>query len=261
MPLLAGRSIEDRDRNSAVTPAVISARAAETLWPGRDPIGHQFSRGDPNSHLLVVGVVADGHATRIDAVSPLMVYVPYWYENEGKCVLVAHASGNATAVVAALRRVIRDVDPEIAIAEIAPLQHVIDKSLEGRRYQMWLFVAFGAVALLIAMVGVYATTAYGVSRRRREMNIRVALGARVSQVFGLVLRQSATPVAVGLAAGCAGALAIGTVVASLLYEVRASDPLVIAGVATLVGAVGLLASTRAARQGLRINPASALRDE
>src|SRR4029077_5789553 len=106
-----------RDRNSALTPAVISARAAETLWPGRDPIGHQFSRGNPDAHLQVVGGVADGHATQIDAVSPLMVYVPYWYENEGKSVLVAQTSGDATAVVAGLRQAIRAVDPEIAIAE------------------------------------------------------------------------------------------------------------------------------------------------
>ncbi|HWF86854.1 MAG TPA: ABC transporter permease [Vicinamibacterales bacterium] len=261
MPILEGRSIEDRDRRGAATPAVISSRAAETLWPGRDPVGHQFSRGNPDEHFLVVGIVADGHATQIDAVSPLMVYVPYWYNNEGKSVLVAHTTGDATAVVSELRQAIRDVDPETAIADSSPLQHVVDKSLEGRRYQMWLFVAFGAIALLIATVGVYATTAYGVSRRRREMNIRVALGARVSQVFGLVLRQSATPVAVGLAAGCAGALAIGTLVASLLYQVRASDPFVITAVVALVGAVGLLASAMAARQGLRINPAAALRDE
>jgi ABC-type antimicrobial peptide transport system permease subunit len=126
---------------------------------------------------------------------------------------------------------------------------------------MWLFAAFGGVALLIATVGVYATTAYGVSRRRREMNIRVALGARASQVFALVLRQSATPVLAGIAAGCAGALAIGTVVASLLFKVHARDPLVITGIAALVGAVGMLASATAARHGLRINPAAALRDE
>jgi putative ABC transport system permease protein len=81
-------------------------------------------------------------------------------------VLVAHTAGDATAIVAALRQAIRAVDPEIAIAEASPLQQVVDKSLEGRRYQMWLFVAFGAIALLIAAVGVYATTAYGVSRRR-----------------------------------------------------------------------------------------------
>jgi len=261
MPIVAGRSFDDRDRSGAAPPAVISARAAGTLWPGRDPIGHQFSRGDPNQHFIVVGVVADGHATRIDAPSPLMVYVPYWYNNEGRSVLVAHTTGDASAVVAELRQAVRAVDPEIAIADASPLQSVIDKSLEGRRYQMWLFIAFGAIALLIATVGVYATTAYGISRRRREMNIRVALGARVSEVFSLVLRQSATPVAVGLAAGCAGALAIGTVMASLLYEVRVSDPLVIAAVIALVGSVGLAASAIAAKQGLRINPAAALRED
>jgi len=261
MPIVAGRSFDDRDRSGAAPPAVISARAAGTLWPGRDPIGHQFSRGDPNQHFIVVGVVADGHATRIDAPSPLMVYVPYWYNNEGRSVLAAHTTGDASAVVAELRQAVRAVDPEIAIADASPLQSVIDKSLEGRRYQMWLFIAFGAIALLIATVGVYATTAYGISRRRREMNIRVALGARVSEVFSLVLRQSATPVAVGLAAGCAGALAIGTVMASLLYEVRVSDPLVIAAVIALVGSVGLAASAIAAKQGLRINPAAALRED
>ena len=114
---------------------------------------------------------------------------------------------------------------------------------------MWLFVAFGVVALLIATVGVYATTAYGVSRRRREMNIRVALGARASQVFALVLRQSAMPLVIGIALGCAGALAIGTVVANLLFKVRASDPLVIVSVVALVGAVGLIASATAATSG------------
>ena len=156
---------------------------------------------------------------------------------------------------------IHAVDPEIAIADVSPLHDVVDKALENRRYQMWLFTAFGAVALLIATVGIYATTAYGVSRRRREMNIRVALGARASQVFALVLRQSATPLLVGIAVGCAGALAIGTVVASLLFKVRASDPLVIAAVVALVGTVGLVASATAARQGLRIDPAAALRNE
>jgi predicted permease len=259
MPITKGRSIDERDRNNAVTPAVISARAAETLWPGEDPVGRQFARGDPSAHFEVVGVVVDGHPTALEAESPLMVYVPYWYNNEGKSVLVVQTPGDAAA--AGLRRVIHDVDPEIAIADISPLQKVVDKALQSRRYQMWLFTMFGAVALLIATVGVYATTAYGVSRRRREMNIRVALGARASQVFALVLRQSATPLAAGIAIGCAGALASGTVVASLLFKVRASDPIVITAVVTLVAAVGVLASATAARQGLTIDPAAALRDE
>jgi putative ABC transport system permease protein len=261
MPIAKGRAIDERDRNRAVVPAVISARASQTLWPGEDPLGQQFARGDPSQHFEVVGIVADGHPTALEAESPLMVYVPYWFNNEGKSVLMVRTPGEATAVAAELRRVIHAVDPEIAIADVSPLRQVVDKALAGRRYQMWLFTAFGAVALVIAAVGVYATTAYGVSRRRREMNIRAALGARASQVIALVLRQSLIPLFAGIAAGCAGALAIGTVVASLLFKVRATDPFVLATVVALVGAVGVLASATAARQGMRVDPAAALRDE
>jgi ABC-type antimicrobial peptide transport system permease subunit len=160
-----------------------------------------------------------------------------------------------------MRRAVREIDPEIAIADAVPLAHVVDKALEGRRYQMWLFVAFGIVALVIATIGVYATTAYSVSRRRREMNIRVALGAPPSQVVTLVVRQSATALAAGLAAGSVGAAAIGTLVASLIFEGRARDPIVIVGVVLVVGAIGLTASATAAKRGLRIDPAAALREE
>ena len=126
---------------------------------------------------------------------------------------------------------------------------------------MWLFTAFGAVALLIATVGVYATTAYGVSRRRREMNIRAALGARASQVFGLVLRQSAAALLAGIIIGSAAALAIGTAIGSLLFQVSPGSPIVIAAVAALVATVGISASAVAARGVLRIDPAQALRND
>ena len=261
IPIAKGRSIDERDRGRVITAAVISARAAQTLWPGEDPIGRQFTRADPAGKLEVVGVIPDGHATTLEAESPLMVYVPYWYNNEGKSVLVVQTQADTATVARDLRRVIHAVDPEIAIAEVEPLGRVVEKAVAARRYQMWLFTAFGAVALAIAVVGVYATTAYGVSRRRREMNIRVALGAQASQVLALVLRQNAAPLLAGLAAGCAGALALGTVIGGLLFQVRASDPLVIAAAVTLVSATGMAASATAARQGLRIDPAAALRHD
>ena len=261
MPIAKGRSIEERDRNRAVAPAVISSRAAQTLWPDEDPIGRLFTRGDPDDRFEVVGVVVDGHATTLEAESPLMVYVPYWFNNEGKSVLLVRTRGDAPDVASDLRRAVHAVDPEIAVADVSPLRRIVDHALESRRYQMWLFSAFGASALLIASLGVYGTTAYGVSRRRREMNIRVALGARASQVFALVVRQSTAPVLVGIAIGCGGAVAIGTILASLLFNVRARDPLIIASVAVLVGAIGTLASAAAARGSLRIDPAAALRDQ
>ena len=261
MPILQGRSIEERDRTRKPTPAVISARTAQVLWPEGPAIGREFTRTDPARRFEVVGVVADGRVTALESDPPLMVYVPYWYNNEGKSVLVVRAQGDPAPLVAAVRGVVRDVDPDLAIARVAPLRHVIDAAVEGRRYQASLFTVFGGAALLIAIVGVYATTAYGVSRRRRELNIRVALGARASQVFSLVLRQSATPVAIGLAAGLGGALALGGIVAGLLFEVRPRDPLVLTGVLGLVAIVGLASAAAATLAELKLDPASALRDE
>jgi putative ABC transport system permease protein len=261
MPILKGRSIDERDRTHALTPAVISARAAQILWPGDDPVGKVFTRGNRSDRFEIVGVVVDGHPTSLETESPLMVYVPYWYNNEGKSVLVAQTSGAVAPTIEALRTAIRSVDPEVAIGETAPLNNLVDKAVEGRRYQMSLFLTFGLVALLIATIGVYATTSYGVSRRQREMNIRVALGAATSQVFALSVRQTAVPVAIGIAAGCAGALAMGTVIASLLFQVRPGDPVVLGTAALAVALVGLLAASSAARNALRINPVNALRQE
>ena len=261
MPILKGRGLEERDRTNALTPAVISARAAQTLWPDGDSIGKVFTRGNPNERFEVVGVVVDGHPTALDVESPLMVYVPYWYNNEGRSVLVARTSGDGAAVIRELRAAIHAVDPEVAIGETAPLGALVDKAVAGRRYQTTLFVAFGMVALLIAAIGVYATTAYSVSRRRREMNIRVALGAPIAGVFALVLRQAAAPLAAGIAAGSAAALATGGIVAGLLFQVTPRDPLVMTGAALLVAAAGIVAAATAARHGLRIDPVEALREE
>jgi ABC-type antimicrobial peptide transport system permease subunit len=122
-------------------------------------------------------------------------------------------------------------------------------------------VAFGIVALFIAMLGVYAVTSYGVAQRRREMNIRVALGARTRQVTAMVMKQGVAPIAAGVGAGTAGAVAIGDIVGSLLFEVRPRDPLVIGAVAAMVAGAGVVACFVAARRGLVIDPVAALREE
>ncbi len=264
IPIRRGRALgaEDLDASRGTTAAVVSERVAQTLWPGADPIGRQFMRGDPaEKPFEVVGVVPDGRPASLDTPAALMVYVPYTYRSRTRASIVIHTGGDTAALTGDVRRAIWRVDPEIAIADARPMEELVEKAVGGRRYQMTLFVAFGAVALFIAVLGVYAVTAYGVSRRRREMNIRLALGATPSQVTGLVVRQGFSPVAAGLAGGVAGALAVSTTVASLLFDVRARDPLVIAAVVAMVAGVGFLACLVAARQGLALNPASALREE
>jgi len=160
-----------------------------------------------------------------------------------------------------LRAAIRSVDSGLAIGDAAPLQALVDTALAARRYQTTVLAAFGGMALLIATIGVYAGTSYGVSRRRREMNIRVALGSSTAGVFALVLRQTAASLAAGIAAGCAAALAAGPVVAGLLFQITPRDPFVLSASAFVVGGAGVAAAVAAVRAGLHIDPVEALRQE
>jgi len=261
--VLRGRAFADGEgRGRRTMPALISDRTAARIWPGQDPIGKRFSRGFPGEPgFEVVGVAADAKLTSLDRTPPLMIYVPYWWRTRPSLSLVVRTAADPTAAVGAVRAAVRAIDPEIAIGDARPLDAVVSASIAGRRYQMRLFVVFGAVALFIATLGIYASTSYGVSRRRREMNIRVALGARPSEVMALVVRQGTAPIAIGLGAGVPGALGIGGLVASLLFDVRPRDPFVLAAAIVLVGGVGTLACALAACKGLRIDPAQALREE
>jgi putative ABC transport system permease protein len=264
VPISAGRSLgeADLDTSGATTAAVISRRTAERMWPGLDPIGRRFTRGNTaEKPFEVVGVCADGYPSRLDVPPPMMVYVPYSYRSRTRASLVIRSGGDLSSLTAVLRKTIWDLDPEIAIANARPMEQVVDAAVGGRRYQATLFIGFGAVAILIAALGVYAVTAYGVSRRRREMNIRVALGAERRQVIRLMVRDAFSPVAAGLGVGTVGALALGPIVASLLFGIGARNPLVITVVVAIVGGIALLACLIAVRQGLLLHPAAALREE
>lgn len=258
-----GRAFTDAERDlNRPAPALVSEPTAARLWPGENPLGKRFSRGIPTEQgFEVVGVVADARTTALDSPQPLMVYAPYWWRSRAAASLLIQTSGDATSILPSVRRAVRQIDPEIAIGEARPLTDLVDASMAGRRHQTQLFVAFGSVALFIAIVGIYAVMSFTILRRRREMNIRVALGAPHRQVTGEMLRQGMTPVLAGIVAGVGGALAIGNLVAGLLFDVQARDPLIITGVVTIVFAVGLTTCSLAVRRGLAIDPSLALREE
>jgi len=263
MTVLRGRAFTDRDRGEGrMMPALVSEPTARRLWPGGDPLGKHFSRDIPGeAGFEVIGVVADAKLTSLERTPPLMVYLPYWWRTRTTTSLLVRGAADPSALVPAVRRAIQSVDADIAIGATRPLEQVVDASVAARRYQTQLFAAFGLVALFIATLGVYSVTSYGVSQRRREMNIRVALGAQRWQVVSLILRQAGSPIGAGLAAGAAGAVAAGGIVASLLFDVRPRDPVLIAAVVGIVGTVGLAACVLAARRGLVIDPAAALRED
>jgi putative ABC transport system permease protein len=257
-----GRPFGGADRGAGhVMPALISDRTAQRLWPGEDALGKRFSRGlEGEAGFEVVGIVGDVRMTALDRTPPLMVYLPYWWRTRPTLSLVIRTATESGSLMPSVRRSIQAIDPEIAVGDSRSLEQLVDASVAARRYQMRLFTVFGVVALFIATLGVYAVTAYGVSQRQREMNIRVALGARSRQVMMMVMWQGLAPIATGVGAGIVLAVAIGGVVASLLFDVQPRDPAVIAAVAAVMAGAAVLACFIAALRGLRINPAAALRE-
>ncbi|HEX4913309.1 MAG TPA: ABC transporter permease, partial [Vicinamibacterales bacterium] len=177
LPITRGRAFGIDERRS-LTPAVISASLAERLWPAQDAIGKVFSRGiDGEPGFEVVGIAADARTTSLERTPPMMVYVPYWWRPRLTFSLLVKTAVDPMTMAPAVRRTIEQIDADIAIGEMRTLERAIDGATAARRYQTRLFVLFGAASLLIATLGVYAVTAYSVAKRRREMNIRVALGA------------------------------------------------------------------------------------
>ncbi len=255
IPLREGRPFNDNDTKTAV---IVSDSLARLLWRGQDPIGRKLMDGD--NALDVIGVASD---VRADPQKPAVatIYRPYWVWAPASVRLVARAAGDPRSIVGAMRAAVRSADPEVPLAEVRTMQEVLEQSVAERRFQMLLASAFAAAALLLAGLGIYGVVSYSVARRTNEMGIRIALGAQARNVYGLVLRQAMTPVLLGLAAGLAGAVAAGRVLASLLYEVKPGDPATIAGVALVLAALGLAASFMPALRAMQADPVSALRQE
>jgi putative ABC transport system permease protein len=261
--IVRGRAFRaEEERADGALPALVSASTAARVWPAQEAIGRRFDRGIPGERAFeIVGIAADARITSLDRTPPLMVYVPYWWRSRPSVSLIIRTAADPGALMSTVRRTVHRIDPDIAVGEARPLEQLVDRSLAARRYQMQLFIAFGAVALFIALVGVYGVTSYTVSARRREINIRIALGARTGQVLAMIVRQVARPIAIGAAAGVALSLALADIVGSLLFDIRARDPLVLGSVLLAIAGSGMLAAFIATRRTLVVDPAQALRSE
>ena len=257
IPWLAGRPLSENDRGRQR--AVISSRLAASLWPGRDPIGRRFTRGN-NEWFEVIGVAGDVRA-EADKTPVAMMYRGYWDWMPYRTLLVARAAGAPQSIAGALRAAIHAADPDVPAPPMRTMSEVFDASAGTRRFQTFLAAGFALMALLVASFGIYAVVSYSVARRTSELGIRAALGARAGDLYGLILWQGMAPVILGLLAAAAAAVAFGRVLSSLLYEVDGRDPLTIALVAALFGLVSLAACLIPARRASRLNPLDALRDQ
>jgi len=261
IPLRAGRIFEERDRGRRV--ALLSELAVAKLWPGQNPLGKRYREGaDENGPLTeVVGVVGDVRGAGLNRPPAPTTYVPYWQRGYNNVAVVARTTRQQSAIAGAIRTAVHAIDPALPVAAARSMDQMVAASVAPRRFQMTLVLLFALAALLLASLGIYGVVAYSVGQRTSEMGIRMALGAAPTRIVGLVVRQGLTPVAAGLAAALAGALAARRVLDSLLFGVTAQDPWTLAAVLVLLGTVAALASYVPARRATRIDPAAALREQ
>jgi len=263
IPVLHGRGLSERDTADAAPVAVINRTFAERFWPDGDPLGHRVRVNE--SEWEIVGVVGDVHQFGLDLAPRASLYLPHPQAHQSwmrrRATVVVRADGDPLELVPAVRRTVAGLDDAMPLTDVRTMDQVLASTLQAPRFRTWLFGTFAVVALLLGALGIYAVVSYTVARRSHEVGIRMALGARMSQIVEMLLRQGMAPVFAGLAAGVVSALAVGGVLSGFLYGVTPRDPWVLSAGPLLLLAVALLACWLPARRAARVEPAMALREE
>lgn len=265
IPLLRGRLFDDRDRPDAPHVAVISESLAESRWPGQDPLGRLIEFGNMDGDLrpfTVVGVVGDVREQSTAALPRPTIYASA-SQRPGKTYnyhIALRGAADQATMVAAARRIVAELNPNVPV-RFRTLEQIFSESLAERRFTLLLLGAFGATALLLAVLGIYGVISYLASQRTREIGIRIAIGARPADVRRLLMGQGAGLAAIGIAIGLVLAVGLTRFLAGLLYEVNALDPVTLVGVSLALGLVALLASYLPARRASRVDPMVTLRSE
>jgi putative ABC transport system permease protein len=232
---------------------------AKQLFPNEDPLGKKLVTGMAQWQQEIVGVIADSHTTGLTAAPVPEMFYPVLQRPENFTgIMVRTDSSDPMALAASVRAALHDVDPGLPLTNPATLQQLVDQSVADRQLTMWLLAVFAGLALLLAMIGVYSVMAYSVTQRSGEIGIRMALGARANDVQTMVLRQGMKLTGAGVLIGLAAALAFSRLVAALLFEVQAVDPLIYVAVAIVLSAVAALACWVPSRRAARVDPMQAL---
>lgn len=272
IPLIKGRTFSEQDSETSEAVAVISQRLAETTFPNEDPIGKRvISTNDyiteellahPERWPKIVGVVGDVRHFGLERKTSADLYVCYTQRpiRIGDMSVVLRTKGEPSNLAAVLRQQVQAIDKSLPV-KFAAMEEVFDRSMANRRYNVILLGAFAALALLLAMIGIYGVMSYAVSQGTREIGIRVALGAQNTDVLKLVVGQGMALTLIGVGLGSAGAFALTRLMATLLFGVTATDPMIFSVVTLLLVTVALLACFLPAHRAMKIDPMIALRYE
>jgi predicted permease len=263
IPLVRGRLFDDRDQRNTPHVAVISESLARARWSGEDPIGRtvEFGNMDGDLRLLtIVGIVGDTREYGLEQPPQPTLYVDLMQRPRFQTTVVMRTSADPRAITTAARGVLHELAPNVP-PRFRTFTQIYSASLGVRRFNLTLIGVFAATALILAVAGIYGVMAYNVTRRRREIGVRIALGASAFDVLRVVLGQGLVTIGVGLAAGILGAFALTRGLQSLLFGVTPTDPVAFVAVVVGLAAVATLACYVPAKRGTRVNPVEALRQE
>lgn len=262
IPLIAGREFTPADTLAAPKVAVVNETFAKSFLEGRSPIGIHFSTGGGTPDIEIVGVVKDSHYAGVKQVPPKLYYLP-WRQNKDTRELSFYVRTALPAAQTApqIRRVMASIDRDLPLEDLRTLDDQIARNIQSDHLVMQLSAAFAILATVLAMLGLYGVMAHSVTRRTREIGIRMALGAPPARILRMVLREMAWIVGIGLAAGIAAALSVTRYAESQLYGVKPHDTMVVAGAAVALAATALVAGYLPARRAAKVNPLVALRYE
>jgi putative ABC transport system permease protein len=260
MRLCAGRGFTEQDTENAPPVVVINEAVARLDFAGEDPIGKR--RGNSQVEPTIIGVVADVKRYGFEAEVELAEYHSFLQDSEGGDVyLVVRTVGDPLKLAPAVRQQVRAIDANLPVVDVMSMEQYLAESIAPRRFQMLLFGAFAAVALVLALVGIYGVISYAVSQRTHEIGIRMALGAQASDVLRMVIWRGMSLTLIGVALGLAAAFALMRIMKHLLFNVSPTDPVTFAIIALLLIGVALIASYIPARRATKVNPLQALRHE
>ncbi|HWG86495.1 MAG TPA: FtsX-like permease family protein, partial [Candidatus Acidoferrales bacterium] len=258
-PIMEGRSFSREDLEEKSKVIVMSELMAKTLWPNQDAIGRKIITGRKSDDAYtVIGIARDTHDLGLDAPPEGTIYRIGAPQN---LIVILRTAGNPNLLAKPLRGQIAALDQDVPVSDIRPMQELIESSFQDRRFQMWMFIVFAGLALGLAAVGLYGLLAYIVSARTREIGIRMALGAQITDVLRMVIKQGLVLAGLGAVIGLIAAGALSRLMLNLVFGVKTLDPLTYVATAATLVLVAVCACYIPARRAAKVDPMVALRCE
>jgi putative ABC transport system permease protein len=261
IPLLQGRAFTDHDNADGPRVAIVDATLARRFFPNQNPVGKHLQFAEVSRPWEIVGVAGGVQDTGFDQQPRPTIYFPYLQTGDQTLSLVVRTDSEPGAIVPAIKNAIGAVDKDQPVFNVKTMDEIVSGVVSAQRLAFILLGTFAFLALALAAVGIYGVTSYSVSQRTHEIGVRMALGARQSDVLSLVVGHGLRLGLIGVGLGVAGALVLTRFLASMLYGIRPTDPLTYLAVSLLLAAVAALASYIPARRATKVDPMEALRYE